>query len=54
MDTASLTKEAKMYNGEKTVSSISSAGKLGQTCERMKLEHSLNHIQKETQNGFKT
>ena len=49
-----MPKEARIYNTEKTVSSISSAGKLGQTCERMKLEHSLNHIQKETQNGFKT
>ena len=49
-----MPKEARIYNREKTVSSISSAGKLGQTSERMKLEHSLNHIQKETQNGFKT
>ena len=30
MDTASLTKEAKMYNGEKTVSSTSGAGKTDQ------------------------
>ena len=49
-----MPKEARIYNREKTVSSIRSPGKLGQTCERMKLEHSLNHIQKETQNGFKT
>ena len=30
MDTLSLIKEAKIYNGEKTVSSISDAGKTGQ------------------------
>ena len=30
MDTLSLTKEAKIYNGEKTVSSKSGAGKTGQ------------------------
>ena len=30
MDTLSLTKEAKIHNGEKTVSSISNAGKTGQ------------------------
>ena len=32
MDTLSLTKEAKIYNGEKTVSSISGAAKTGQLC----------------------
>ena len=38
----SMTKNAEIYNGEKTVSSISGAGKTGQlTCKRMKLEHSL-------------
>ena len=35
MDTLSLTKEAIMYNGEKTVSSTSGAGKTA--CKRMKL-----------------
>ena len=30
MDTLSLTKEAKIYNGEKTISLISDAGKTGQ------------------------
>ena len=30
--TLSLTKEAKIYNGEKTVSSISGAAKTGQLC----------------------
>ena len=38
----STTKEARVYNGKKTVSSISSTGKTGQlTCKRTKLEHSL-------------
>ena len=32
MDTLSLAKEAKMHNGEKTVSSTSGAGKTGQLC----------------------
>ena len=39
MVTLSLTKEARIYNGEKTASSISCAGKT--TCKRMKLEHFL-------------
>ena len=30
MGTLSLTKEAKLYNGEKTVPSINDAGKIGQ------------------------
>ena len=30
MDTLSLTKEARIYNGEKTISLISGAGKTGQ------------------------
>ena len=42
MGTLSLTKETRIYNGEKMVSSISGAGKTGQlTCKRMKLEHFL-------------
>jgi len=32
MGTLSLTKEAKLYNREKTVFSISGAGKTGQQC----------------------
>ena len=36
-----LTKEARIYRGAKTVSSISGAGKTGQLCKRMKLEHFL-------------
>ena len=38
MGTLFLTKEARIYRGAKTVSSISGAGKTGQ---RMKLEHFL-------------
>ena len=36
MDILSLTKEARIYNGEKTISLTSGAGKTG---KRMKLEH---------------
>ena len=40
MGTLSLTKEARIYNGEKTASSISGTGKTAQLqCKRMKLEH---------------
>ena len=41
MDTLSLTKEAKIHNGEKTISLTSGAGKTGQPPPRMKLEHFL-------------
>ena len=42
VDTLSLTKEARIYNGEKTISLTSGAGKTSQpTCKRMKLEHFL-------------
>ena len=36
-----MTKEARAYNEENTVSSRSSAGKTGQLHVKMKLEHSL-------------
>ena len=41
MDTLSLTKKARIYSGEKTISLTSGAGKTGQplTSKRMKLEH---------------
>jgi len=39
MDTLFLAKEAKIYNGKKTVSSTNGAGKT--TCKGMKLEHFL-------------
>ena len=35
-----MTKKARIYNGEKTVSPISGESRTG-TCKRMKLEHSL-------------
>ena len=46
MDTLSWTKEARIYNGEKTISLMSGAGKMvlvkkwcwSTTCKRMKLE----------------
>ena len=42
MGTLSLTKEARIYNGGKTVSLINGAGKTGQLhIKRMKLEHFL-------------
>ena len=40
MDTLSSTKEARIYNGEKTISLTSGAGKTT-TYKRMKLEHFL-------------
>ena len=43
-------KEARIYNGEKTVSSISSAGEIGTTSQRMKFEHYLIWIKKIKQN----
>ena len=36
-----MTKEARIYNGLKTISLTSGAGKTGQPCKRMKLEHFL-------------
>ena len=42
MDTLPLTKEARIYNGEKTISLTSGAGKnWAATCKRMKSEHFL-------------
>ena len=42
MGTIFLTKEARIYNGAKTASSINGAGKnWTATCKRMKLEHFL-------------
>ena len=39
MDTLSLTKEARIYNGGKTISSIIDAGKTGHAHITTKLEH---------------
>ena len=41
MDTLSLTKEARIYNGEKTISLTSGWENWSTTCKRMKLEHFL-------------
>ena len=41
MHALSLTTDAKIYNGEKTISLTSGAGKTSTTCKRMKLEHFL-------------
>ena len=41
MGTLFLTKEARIYNGAKTASSINGAWKTGHSCKRMKLEHFL-------------
>ena len=51
MDTLSSTKKARIYNGEKTTSLTSGAGKTGQPLvKRMKLEHFLTPY---TQNKLK-
>ena len=41
MDTLSSKQEARIYNGKKTTSLTSGAGKTGQPLVRMKLEHFL-------------
>ena len=46
MDTLSLTKEAKKYNGQKTVPLISSAGKTGQPCVKSEIKTLSNTIHK--------
>ena len=46
MGTIFLTKEAKIYNGDKTVSSISGARKIGQLCEKNEIRTVFNTIQK--------
>ena len=55
MDTLSLTKDTKIYNGEKTISLTSGAGKTGQPvvkeCKRVK--QFLTPYTKITQNGLK-
>ena len=46
MDTLSLTKEARIYNGEKTISLTSVAGKTCQPLVKLRLEHILTSYTK--------
>ena len=46
MDTLSLTKEAKIYNGEKTISLTSDAGKTGQPLKKNETRTLSNNIHK--------
>ena len=46
MDTLSLTKEARIYNGEKTISLTSGAGKTGQTLVKNETKTLSNIIHK--------
>ena len=46
MDTLSLTKEARIYNGEKTISLTSGAGKTGQTLVKNETRTLSNTVRK--------
>ena len=50
-----MTKEAAIYNGVKTVSSVTIAGKIGQLhVKEWNQNFSTHHIEEETQSGLKT
>ena len=50
----SITKEARIYNGEKTTSSINGVGRTGQLHTREPTWTTfLHHIQKYAQNGYR-
>ena len=49
-----MTKEARIYNGEKTVSSISVLGKPDSYMYKNEIRTLPNIIHKKTQNGLKT
>ena len=53
MDTLSLTKEARIYNGEKTISLTSGAGKTGQPLEKNESRTLSNTIKKKNSNWIK-
>ena len=49
-----MTKETRIYNGKRTVTSINSVGKTGQPVKKNKIRLLSYHAQKLTQNGLKT
>ena len=50
-----MTKEARIYNEEKIVSSTNAVGKTGQLfAKESNLSNFLHHIQKQTKDGLKT
>ena len=52
MGTLFWTKEARIYNGAKTASSINGAGETGQLCAKESITFS-HHTLKKPQNGLK-